>query len=88
MLNGDQLQAGQSEPHLPRDPNYTLSEEGWKKVLVPLVLARDWGSFLVQATILHQAADRRREGIRGVNPMSGHQNIPSGRAPTAAPEDV
>lgn len=35
---------------LPRDPRYTLAEEGWKKVLTPLVAAGVGGAFLVQAT--------------------------------------
>lgn len=35
---------------LPRDPQYTISEEGWKKVLVPVVFSAIGASFLVQAT--------------------------------------
>jgi hypothetical protein len=41
------LQSGFS---LPRDPRYTVSEEGWKKLLVPVVFAGIGASFLVQAT--------------------------------------
>jgi tetrathionate reductase subunit B len=37
------------EATLPREPHYTLSEEGWKKVLVPLIAAGMGGTFLVQA---------------------------------------
>jgi hypothetical protein len=33
---------------LPRDPHYTISEEGWKKVLVPVVGAAMGAAFLVQ----------------------------------------
>jgi tetrathionate reductase subunit B len=35
---------------LPRDPRYTLAEEGWKRVLVPAIFAGIGASFLVQAT--------------------------------------
>jgi tetrathionate reductase subunit B len=35
---------------LPRDPHYTLAEQGWKKVAVPLLAAGIGASFLVQAT--------------------------------------
>jgi tetrathionate reductase subunit B len=35
---------------LPRDPRYTLAEQGWKKVAVPLLAAGIGASFLVQAT--------------------------------------
>jgi tetrathionate reductase subunit B len=34
---------------LPRDPHYTISTEGWKKVLVPVMGAAMGGAFLVQA---------------------------------------
>ncbi len=34
----------------PRTPQYTMSEKGWKKVLVPVMLAGIGASFLVQAT--------------------------------------
>ncbi len=34
----------------PRDPQYTLAEEGWKKLLVPLIGVGVGASFLVQAT--------------------------------------
>ena len=40
---------GQASGNLPRAPQYTLAEEGWKKVLVPVVLAGVGASFLVQA---------------------------------------
>jgi hypothetical protein len=33
---------------LPRDPHYTISEEGWKKVLVPVIGAAMGAAFLVQ----------------------------------------
>lgn len=35
---------------LPRDPRYSLAEDGWKKVLVPAILTGISASFLVQAT--------------------------------------
>jgi tetrathionate reductase subunit B len=35
---------------LPRDPQYSLAETGWKKVLVPVIFAGIGASFLVQAT--------------------------------------
>ena len=35
---------------VPRAPEYTISEEGWKKVLVPAIAAGIGASFLVQAT--------------------------------------
>jgi len=35
---------------LPRDPRYSPAETGWKKVLVPAVVAGIGASFLVQAT--------------------------------------
>jgi tetrathionate reductase subunit B len=35
--------------NLPRDPHYTVAEEGWKKVLVPFIGAALGGTFLVQA---------------------------------------
>jgi len=34
---------------LPHPPNYTVSEEGWKKILVPLMGLAVGGAFLVQA---------------------------------------
>jgi tetrathionate reductase subunit B len=34
----------------PRDPKYTIAEDGWKKLLVPLVGMGIGASFLVQAT--------------------------------------
>ena len=34
---------------LPRDPQYSLAEQGWKKVLTPLLFAGIGASFLVQA---------------------------------------
>ena len=37
------------ETSLPRDPQYTLSMEGWKKILVPAIAAGIGASFLVQA---------------------------------------
>ncbi|MEW5870097.1 MAG: 4Fe-4S dicluster domain-containing protein [Chloroflexota bacterium] len=36
-------------PLAPRDPHYTLPEDGWKKVLAPAVFAGIGASFLVQA---------------------------------------
>jgi tetrathionate reductase subunit B len=45
-INGDVL----DDSLLPRDPRYPLAEEGWKKVVVPVVYAAIAGSFLVQAT--------------------------------------
>ncbi len=44
-INGDV----QDSSVLPRDPKYTVSEAGWKKVVVPLVYAAIGGSFMVQA---------------------------------------
>jgi tetrathionate reductase subunit B len=41
---------GQTGSRVPREPRYTFSEEGWKKVLVPAILAGVGASFLVQAT--------------------------------------
>jgi len=35
---------------VPRVPEYTISEDGWKKVLVPAIAAGIGASFLVQAT--------------------------------------
>jgi tetrathionate reductase subunit B len=46
FINGAPLDAGLQ----PRDPRYTLAEDGWKKVLVPLVGLGVGGAFLVQAT--------------------------------------
>jgi tetrathionate reductase subunit B len=34
---------------LPRDPHYTVSEQGWKKVAIPLMALACGGAFLVQA---------------------------------------
>ena len=45
-INGNILESS----ILPRDPGYTVSEQGWKKVLVPAVLTGIGASFLVQAT--------------------------------------
>jgi tetrathionate reductase subunit B len=41
---------GQVSGTLPRDPQYTIAEDGWKKVLVPLILTGIGASFAVQAT--------------------------------------
>jgi tetrathionate reductase subunit B len=50
-INAGALQGGVLESSLlPRDPRYTLAEEGWKKVLVPAIFAGIGASFLVQAT--------------------------------------
>ena len=50
-INAGALQGGVLESSLlPRDPRYTLAEEGWKKVLVPAIFAGVGVSFLVQAT--------------------------------------
>jgi tetrathionate reductase subunit B len=38
-----------AQASLPRDPHYTVSEEGWKKVAIPLMAAAMGGAFLVQA---------------------------------------
>ncbi len=47
---------------LPRDPHYTMSEEGWKKVLVPLIGLGIGGAFLVQATyFVKQLAEGEKE---------------------------
>lgn len=37
------------ETSLPRDPKYTLAEEGWKRVFVPAIAVGIGASFLVQA---------------------------------------
>ena len=37
-----------SQPTLPRDPHYTVSEVGWKKVLLPVIGAAIGAAFLVQ----------------------------------------
>jgi hypothetical protein len=37
------------QTHLPRDPHYTIAEEGWKKVVIPLVAAAMGATFLAQA---------------------------------------
>ena len=34
---------------LPRPPKYSIAEEGWKKVAVPVMAAAIGGAFLVQA---------------------------------------
>jgi len=34
----------------PRDPHYTIAEEGWKKVLVPAIFTGIGAAFMVQAT--------------------------------------
>jgi nitrate reductase beta subunit len=34
---------------LPRDPHYTIAEQGWRKVALPLMAAAMGGAFLVQA---------------------------------------
>jgi hypothetical protein len=34
---------------LPRDPNYTIAEEGWKKVAIPLMAVAMGATFLTQA---------------------------------------
>jgi len=39
-----------SQATLPRDPHYTLAEEGWRKVAIPLMAVAMGGAFLVQAT--------------------------------------
>jgi tetrathionate reductase subunit B len=50
-INAGTLKGGVLESGLlPRDPRYTLAEEGWKKVLVPAIFAGIGASFLVQAT--------------------------------------
>ena len=38
-----------AQPILPRDPHYTIAQEGWKNVLVPLMGAAVGAAFLVQA---------------------------------------
>jgi tetrathionate reductase subunit B len=38
-----------TDTEFPRDPKYSVAEEGWKKVLVPLLAAGIGASFLVQA---------------------------------------
>jgi len=45
-INGDVLDSS----ILPRDPVYTVSEQGWKKVLVPAIFTAIGGAFMVQAT--------------------------------------
>ena len=37
-----------SQTNLPRDPHYTISEEGWKKVLIPVAGAAIGAAFLIQ----------------------------------------
>ena len=49
-INGDVTENGVISPVIqPHDPHYTISEEGWKKLLVPLIFAGGAGAFLVQA---------------------------------------
>jgi hypothetical protein len=38
-----------AQPILPRNPHYTISEEGWKKVAIPLLAVAMGATFLVQA---------------------------------------
>ena len=38
-----------AQTNLPRDPHYSIAEEGWKKVAIPLLAAAMGGTFLVQA---------------------------------------
>ena len=45
-INGDVLESS----ILPRDPRYTISEQGWKNVLVPAIFSGIGAAFLVQAT--------------------------------------
>jgi tetrathionate reductase subunit B len=45
-INGDVLESS----ILPVDPRYTLSEQGWKNVLVPAIFTGIGAAFLVQAT--------------------------------------
>jgi len=40
---------GQNAGTLPRDPHYTFSENGWKKIVLPVIGAAMGGAFLVQA---------------------------------------
>ncbi len=54
---------------LPRDAQYTLAEEGWKKVAIPLVAAAMGGAFLVQAVFfakqLVQGEKEFDDGVEG-----------------------
>ena len=43
----------------PRDPQYSIAEEGWKKLLVPLITAGDWSLVPDPGGLFLQAADRR-----------------------------
>jgi tetrathionate reductase subunit B len=38
-----------AQTNLPRDPHYTIAEEGWKKVAIPLVAVAMGATFLAQA---------------------------------------
>ena len=38
-----------AQASLPRDPHYTIAEQGWKKVAIPLLAVAMGGAFLVQA---------------------------------------
>jgi len=38
-----------AQASLPRDPHYTIAEQGWKKVAIPLMAVAMGGAFLVQA---------------------------------------
>jgi len=38
-----------AQTSLPRDPHYTIAQEGWKKVVIPLMAAAMGATFLVQA---------------------------------------
>lgn len=46
FIHGDVMESS----IMPRDPRYTISENAWKKVLVPAVFTAIGASFLVQAT--------------------------------------
>lgn len=46
FIHGDVMESS----IMPRDPRYTVSENAWKKVLVPAVFTAIGASFLVQAT--------------------------------------
>lgn len=47
IISSDQF--GQQNASLPTDPQYTLSEEGWKKVVIPIMGGAMGAAFLVQA---------------------------------------
>jgi len=38
-----------AQTSLPRDPHYTIAQEGWRKVVIPLMAAAMGATFLVQA---------------------------------------